>query len=419
MSTAPPSTAPPSTEAPAPAKKGKRISPTGIRRSLLLRDSVTFLGLTLLTVVLFMATLFLFRSFSAHRRELAVRWADRGRADLADNRPEGAIVSLRTALTYAPDERPYELLLAQALGEAGHIEESWNYFTGLWDRQPGDGFINLSLARLAAAKGETGQAVNFYRAAVYGTWNGDGIARRSSVRLELARYLMDHHELQQARTELVVAGGNAQRNPASEMAIAGLLEQAGDPRDALDYYRRAAGDDPHSISALTNAARISFALGNFGEARRSLDRALRVAEAARPLDPSEVARLKSQQAQVERVLALSPSPALSSRERVARLLTDLPIARARLASCLGSPGIAISPQLAAISGRWSTAEPLINRGWLLADGSRQDDAAQLIFDTEVATAKSCGAPSGDDALLLRLAEQEAAAAAQQNQTDQP
>ena len=415
------STAPPSTEAPAPAavKQRKRLSPTSIRRSLLLRDSVTFLGLTLLTVVLFMATLFLFRSFSEHRRELAVRWADRGRADLIQNHPERAIVSLRTALTYAPDERSYELLLAQALGEAGHVEESWNYFTGLWDRQPGDGFINLSLARLAAAKGETGQAINYYRAAVYGTWNGDGIARRSSVRLELARYMLDHHELQQARSELVVAGGNAQRNPASEMAIAGLLEQAGDPRDALDYYRRAAGDDPHSVSALTAAARISFALGDFGEARRSLDRALRVTEAAKPPDPSEIARLKAQQAEVERLLVLVPSPALSFRERVTRLLTDLPIAHARLESCLASSQVAMTPQLAAVSGRWATALPLLTRPWLLADGSRQDDAAQLIFDTEITTAKACGPPAGDDALLLRLAERQVAAAAQQNQTDQP
>ncbi len=91
---------------------------------------------------------------------------------MSSGHPDQAIVALRTALSYAPGERPYELLLAQALGDAGLTEESYNYFLGLWETQPGDGFINLRLARLAATKKDMQAAINYYRGAIYGTWEG-------------------------------------------------------------------------------------------------------------------------------------------------------------------------------------------------------------------------------------------------------
>jgi tetratricopeptide (TPR) repeat protein len=151
------------------------------KRRLILRDALTFLSLTLITAVLFAVTLFLFHTFATHRQELAQRWAARGQAAIASGRPDQAIVALRGALSYAPGERSYELLLAQALGDAGHTEEAYNYFLGLWEAQPGDGFINLRLARLAAKKNDMQAAINYYRAAIYGTWEGDGVVGRGAV----------------------------------------------------------------------------------------------------------------------------------------------------------------------------------------------------------------------------------------------
>src|ERR1700720_2749466 len=90
------------------------------KRRLILRDGLTFLSLALITAVLFAVTSFLFHSFATHRTELAQRWAARGQAAIASSRPDQAIVALHTALSYAPGERYYELLLAQALGDAGH-----------------------------------------------------------------------------------------------------------------------------------------------------------------------------------------------------------------------------------------------------------------------------------------------------------
>jgi hypothetical protein len=44
-----------------------------------------------------------------------------------------------------------------------------------------------------------------------------------------------------------------------------------------------------------------------------------------------------------------------------------------------------------------------NRAALLKDPLEQDANVKLIFDTEVQTSQICGAPTGDDALLLLLA----------------
>jgi hypothetical protein len=47
------------------------------RRKLILRDSLGFLTLLVVTLVLSGFTLLLFRSFSAHREDLAQRWPRR------------------------------------------------------------------------------------------------------------------------------------------------------------------------------------------------------------------------------------------------------------------------------------------------------------------------------------------------------
>jgi hypothetical protein len=45
----------------------------------------------------------------------------------------------------------------------------------------------------------------------------------------------------------------------------------------------------------------------------------------------------------------------------------------------------------------------MSRAVLLRSLAQQDAAVQLIFDTELQTSQFCGAPTGDDALLLLLA----------------
>jgi tetratricopeptide (TPR) repeat protein len=374
------------------------------KRRLILRDALTFLSLSLITVVLFFITLFLFRSFAAHREELAQRWSARGQAAIASGHPDQAIVALRTALSYAPGERSYELLLAQALGDAGHAEESYNYFLGLWDTQPGDGFINLRLARLAAKKNDMQAAINYYRAAIYGTWEGDAPVRRRDIRLELSRYLIAHHDLSSARTELLIAGGNAPDDLGLTMTIAPLLEQASAPRDALNYYQKVLARDPNNQTALEAAGRLEYSFGDFEEAYHLLENAARESDTSSmggKLSPQIEAMLNTS----AQVLAVAPSKKLPPGDRAARVLKARDVAKKRFESCNSKVAAAsgMTSPLQTLSARWTSKEATVNQAALLNDSKELDAVIKLIYDTELQTSQSCGAPTGDDALLLLLA----------------
>jgi tetratricopeptide (TPR) repeat protein len=375
------------------------------KRRLIFRDAVTFFSLTLITAVLFAITLFLFRSFASHREDLAKRWSARGQDAISSGHPDQAIVALRTALSYAPGERSYELLLAEALGDAGRTEESYNRFLDLWETQPGDGFINLRLARLAARKNDMRSAINYYRASIYGTWEGDGAVRRRDVRLELSRYLIAHHDLSSARSELIVTGGNAPDDVALALTIAQLLEQANAPGDALIAYSRVLARQPNNLTALEAAGRLEYGFGSFDEAHRLLEQAAHERASASSGEsglPPEVNTMMDNSA---RIFALEPSKKLPANERVARILKARDLAKKRFESCnVHVPVISGTPSpLQPLSARWKSKEATIRGAALADDPNAQDAVMKLVYDTEVQTAQICGAPTGDDAMLLLLA----------------
>jgi Tfp pilus assembly protein PilF len=323
---------------------------------------------------------------------------------LQAGKPADAIVDLRTALTYSPGTRAYELLLAQALAEAGHTDEAYQYFMGLWVAEPGDGFINLQLARLARTRNDRQSAVNFYRASIYGTWEGDGVARRSEVRLELARFLIDQNDLAAARLELLIAGGNAPDEFNRDMNTADLLRQAHDPINAWTYYLKALAQRPGDPAALEAAGRLAYQVGDYANASRLLARL----EAESAAGDSALSTASDDTILLEkaaRLQELLPSPALPARERVAHILAGRIIARQRLSACSAqfNPAPKLPSALQALNATWAGPEGSAGAATLLHDSALQDSAVQLIYDTETQTEMVCGMPTGDDALLLRLA----------------
>jgi len=381
-----------------------KISDSAIdRRSLVIRDTISLLAILLITSVLFVCTLFLFHSFSTHRAELAERWSDRGRRALAANKPQEAISDLRTALSYAPGTRSYELLLAQALGHAGRQDESYNYFLGLHETAPGDGDINLALARLAAQKGNRDEAVQDYRAAIYGTWGrGNGVERRAAVRTELARYLIEQQDFQNARMELLIAGGNGSDSYDRDMKFGHLFEAAKDPKNAAIYYQKAIASRPGDASALEAAGRVAYSLAEYVTAHRLLDRAADIRGQHHSTEAATDADLAHNAA---RLVELNPAPSLPPRQRIARIIAIRSIAKKRLDACERNGGAqSSSPKLQSLNARWAGPEATSNSTTLLRDPARQDEALQLAFDTERMMLSNCGAATGDDALLLRLAE---------------
>ncbi len=225
-----------------------------------------FLALTCITLLLYAVTLLLFRSFERHRASLAVYWSDRGQDEISHGHADQAATSLRNALSYDTDDRHYEMLLAQALAESGKTDQAMNYFLNLWDTQPGDGFINLQLARLSRTKRLSQQAVNYYHASIFGDWRGDGTTHRRNVRLELADYLASIHDTTAARAELLIAAGNASNKTDVNLLLGNKFAAIGDASDALNSYEKALESNPREHAALETAGRLSLQLGDYAAA---------------------------------------------------------------------------------------------------------------------------------------------------------
>jgi len=377
------------------------------KRKLLLRDSLTFFILFVVAAILFGITLMLFRGFESQHEGLAVRWSERGRQQLKAGDAKSAVSSLRAALQYAPDDVGYQVLLAEALAAAGETDQAKTYFLNLKTARPGDGFLNLQLARLERREARPDEAIEDYHAAIFGDWQGDGVERRRAARLELVDYFIQRHDFTGARAELLIATGNAPNQLDLNLLLGDKFVAAEDPRDALQAYQRAIANDPANARALASAGRVAYGLGDYDAAHKLLRRAL----AAGPKDRAE---LEAMEHDAGRLVELSLSRELPAGERAQHLLAAWTIAQARLNACAAqlAPGTAGSagagsaeapPALEDLKASWQKASKGATRRALVENAAAQDTMTQLIDDTEIETAQWCGQPTGDDALLLMLA----------------
>ncbi len=422
-----------------------RLSPAERREKgkLLLRDTAALCTLAGLAVALSFVTWGLFHSFSAHRRMLEQRWRSRGEAALAAHQPVLALDDLHSALAYAPDDRSIEVELATALADAGRLREARVYFTTLLEAEPGSGAVNLQMARLAIKENNAQDAVDHYQAAIDGTWNGDAFVERRQIRLELARFLIAQERFPEARNLLLITSGNGPDNFSLQLELGGLLEQARDPADALEIYRKAALHRATRLQALEGEGHAAAALGRFLQARGYLQEA--AGEAAFSHQPPEVRdAVHAELEAADDALALYPSLTLPAAERARRIAHAAEQAQARLRGCASTPADAapdsdpaagasvvtlaqrlqqlnplapkpapanntqqsglLSPEdsLAGLSARWASmpaGAALLKQ--LRGDPSFAQNTLGLAYATERAAA-GCGPLAGDDAALLRI-----------------
>ncbi len=368
-------------------------------RRLLIRDGLTFLSLTLVSVILGGVTTFLFRSFAAHRADLAVTWAERGRSALDHADAAQAVIAYRTSLTYRPDDRDNQLALAQALAASGHTNEAENYFLTLWDSAPGDGLINLQLARLERSRGDASAAINYYRAAVFGTWEGDAPVRRRDIRLELSRYQIERGEMRAARAELLIAAGN-NADALTQLNIGEALEQANDPNDAMTAYRSAMQGGQEGEVADAKAGELCYRMGNYACAAELLDKALHY----KGWTAEQVARMSGLQGNAITLQQLSFDREIPQPVRTMHLLEDVHRAQARLKACLGESSVPPTAEgvatLQPLQARWRELDSARNRKALRFDDDLQQQYGTLLNNTEDAVTGVCGVPQGDDALIV-------------------
>jgi tetratricopeptide (TPR) repeat protein len=385
------------------------------KRHLVFKDTLALLSVFAVTCVLAVLTWLIFRSYSQHQRDAAARWKRRGEDALQHNNAAAAVYDLRTALGYGQDDPATQVELARALAKLGtprSLQEATVYLNTLWEKEPGNGNINLQLARLTARQGQTAVALDHYHMAIYGVWEGDGAIRRRQVRLELVRYLIQQHRFDDARGELLIAAGNDNTTPGL-LEVAGLLAEAHDPADALRIYREVAGRRPVEPKAFEGTGQMAFLLARYKMARNYLDRALKASSATHPLADRVLVEKNLQIANA--VIAIYPSETLPQRERLLRVVRAYNAARKRYMACAnGTTGQSHTPQpgrtqiqnndaLAALGNRWQNARPRLTVAALVDSAQLEQATMQLVYDTEQVTEQVCGEPTGEDAALLRIA----------------
>jgi tetratricopeptide (TPR) repeat protein len=381
-----------------------------VKRKLIVRDLIALLSLFLITAALAVLTYFLFNSFLRRRQALAQTWLQEGEKAMATGHPNEAVDAFRSALEYGPPQRETEAKLATALSAAGREQEAVSYFNTLLETAPGNGQINLELARIAAKQGNESRAVEYYQRALDGTWEGDGYARRRAVRLELARYLISVDDYPRARTQLLIAAGNAPDNADIKMGIAALMEKAQDFSDALEIYHNIAETKPDKLDAIESAGRVALAMGRFDVARAYLQEAVRHTGFASQPEAIQ-SQYRQMLADTIELLNLYPAPNLEVGERAQRILHAGMVAQTRLAACTAK-GISHDPQLAGLAAKWQQIPAKLRPGDLERAPQLEQSIMNLVYATELETERTCGTPGGEDRLYLKIAKSPLAAGQQ-------
>jgi tetratricopeptide (TPR) repeat protein len=389
------------------------------RLELFLRARETVLiACVLVVVVLFLVTGAVTRVYHEKLHQLAGQWFTTAQKELNSGNAAAALVDLRNALVYEPEDPRIQFRLAQALMADGRDEEARSYLEGLLTRSPSDAEVNLALAQIAAKGGNETDALRYYHGAIYGVWPSDPEANRLNTRLELCRFLVVRNDDASADGELIALEAEIpERNGAGLHEQTGeLFLRAGDASRALNEFRLALRG-PHAPAAAWKGAGIAaYRLGYFEVAERYLGRAERIdkhdTEVTEALQISRLAQ------------AWDPYlPGLTETQRHERTRHDFGQAMQRLQSCAKSSGVQLVAQATKASqGGPSPAQPsgggqadlatLYARGQSLqaqlvernlrGHPEEIDAAMQWVFSTETATAQKCGEPSGLDKALVEI-----------------
>jgi tetratricopeptide (TPR) repeat protein len=367
------------------------------------REFVVLLWLTALTIALFVIAYFVTGAFRRQQTSLGNAFFQKGESELSAARANDAIRDFRAALTYAPEKREYRLRLAQALALADHDKEAEAHFKDLWEREPGDGELNLELARLAARAGDMADALRYFHGAIYGLWNKNPEENRQKAWLELIQFLLREHAYTQAQSELLALSANLPADADANAEIASLFMKAGDEIHALQFYQKALRLDRKNEAALIGAGEASFAVGNY----RAAFEYFKTAWNEQSLPPD--AQSQAQTAQL--VLQLDPyQRGISAAERRSRTLAAFVLAGDRIKQCAASKGqqLAVPPGQSPTSlqsdlSQWTALQRKVSPRALRDNSDLIDQAMDIVYRIEEDTEQMCGEPTGKDFALLLLA----------------
>lgn len=367
-------------------------NPLGLQ-SYFRRRPVILAMLTVLATFFFLVVTGISHIYGAQQRSLAKRWSERGAADLQAQHYADAVAAFRTALLYDRGSYTLRLSLAQALLGIGRTDEAYAYLINLWNRRPEDGLVNLELARIAAARNDSWQAMRYYHNAIYATWSGDQETESRNARLELIQYLLRIHASTQAQAELIAFEASLGEDSSLQEPLGELFLKAQDSQHALAAFQRVLRRNRHDQAALTGAGIAAYQLGRYPAAQRYLEEALLLA----PGDQSSSEWLHK----TVTVLMLDPyRPRTRATDRDRIVMQAFAVAGARLKSCTPAwPPDAAAMQTLKTS--WSSLQPGVTLRGLRRDPDRINQAMDLTFAIERKAGAVCGpGDDGDQALLL-------------------
>ncbi len=360
----------------------------------------TLLLTTIPLALLFVLTAALAGAYHAREEALTQEWFRKGNADLAAGRSREAYEDFRNSLSYDPENRLVQLRLAEALLADGQFSAARSYLLTLWERTPGSGEVNLDLAQVSIQTEDYDDAVRYFRASIFGSWDKDPAEHRRAARLELSKFLIGQAMMADAQTELGALAAEISPGDAPMLEQTGqLFLKAGQPKLALGEFESALRVNPQDARLHEEAGQAAFAAGEYRRSIEFLQRAVREAPSEQSQELIEEAR---------DILSGDPYEAgLSNEEQAKRAWRAFQQGLSRLRQCSGS-GIPLS-----------SSEPYAPNGSLLAQQaaelakrvdlyslSRRPDlriqAMQLVFQIEGLAAASCGKPAGFDRALVLI-----------------
>ncbi len=367
-------------------------------------DKFLFLVLLVLAL-LFVITGFVAKAYHAKLRTIGEEWYGRGEADLVKGRPERAVTDFRNALAYARDDRTYRLRMGQALAAANREDEAQAYLMGLWRDEPGNGPVNLELARLAVRQHDISDASNFYHRGIYGQWDQESLLHRRDAHFEYAEFLLDMGKKNEAQAELMALAAGIPNDATLHSRLGSLFMRAGAYDRALAEFRQALRLSRGLDEALEGAGEAAFRMGDYQMTRRYLQTYVRRhPDRVAPAHLLETANLVVSADPYERFL--------SSEERIRRIMRAYQQAMKRLQQCAeqmarvrerGKQG------LQALEENAQELRPKMRPSTLRRNPDLSETAMDIVGEIEEATARQCGPPVGLDQALLLIARKQGTA----------
>jgi tetratricopeptide (TPR) repeat protein len=369
-----------------------RISWLRFAGSARVRLAIVILGI----VPAFVLTFLLVSRYKAQRVQFAREWTVRGERDMKRS-PAAAVADFETALAYGPDDAARRLRLAEALTASGARHEARAHLLTLWAQTPGDGRLNVDLARLAAADGDVTEATRYYHAAIDGAWDIGAAAARRTARVELAALLLRAGQPVHAQAELIALVDDLPPDAALITRVGRMLVDAGAESRSIPLFERARALDRKNGTAALLEGEVQFRARRYTAAHQLLAEAKHDGATLSTADETMLAA----SARIPELDALAER--LTVRQRLARARQGLTIAHNRLARCQAH---AVQPDAVATVADLSNQADALDRlsaRALARDPDRITDLVALVAAIEGLPSSLCGTDTADDRALQQIA----------------